>query len=267
MNILNKIRQDKNFILKNNVYVLNHYFQYDSFESIYLKLRKKEDRLYDDETLSRLPDINVNHLHYKEWRIRENSAAMLLKYLKEKSHPTNVLEMGCGNGWLANKIGEIESVNVIGLDLNLTELEQAARVFGNRNNLLFLAADIFDARFNSLTFDYIILSASIQYFKNIKIIIKRLFELLNNKGEIHILDSPFYTEQNFQKAIEKSLKHFKEMGVNEFSSYFHFHKFNELSGLNAVTLYKPDSLINRIKRKLLFRNLSPFYWFKIINNN
>lgn len=265
MNVLDEILRNKNFILRNNVYFLNKEFHKDNFESVYLKLRNKEDRFYNDETLRLLPRINSNHMHSKEWAIRENSASMLLNYLKEKTFPINVMELGCGNGWLANKIAEIERSNVIGLDINITELEQAARVFGNRNNLLFLSADIFDFSLNNLKFDYIVLAGTIQYFKNLKEIIKRLLELLNPKGEIHIFDSPFYTERTLQKARENSFKHFEEMGVKEMNSYFCFHKFEELFFFNPVTLYKPDSMFNRMRRKLLSRNISPFYWLKIVS--
>jgi len=56
----------------------------ENFEEKYILLRKKENRLYTDEQLEWLPDIEVSHPHYKEWEIRKSSGNKLIQHLSNK---------------------------------------------------------------------------------------------------------------------------------------------------------------------------------------
>src|ERR1700739_235600 len=98
------------------------------FAENYIRLRKKEERIYTDAEVSKLPDISASHIHYKEWLIRKQSCNKLFKYLKKKSKKQNILEIGCGNGWLSAKLASVTSGDVTGIDINTEEIEQASRV-------------------------------------------------------------------------------------------------------------------------------------------
>lgn len=265
MNPVSYIKQNKEFVLKKGIYCFDEKHHTSDFEKIYLKLREKENRLYDDETLKHLPDVSKGHQHYKEWQIRKNSAEKFLKYLNSTSQGKNVLELGSGNGWLANIISDQSGTKVIGIDINNYELEQSARVFGNKINLLFLNADIFDKRLNRLIFDFIILAGTIQYFRDLSGLLARLFKLLKPEGEIHIFDSPFYKQQNFLKAKENTSNYFTQIGFPQMADFFHNHRFSDLEKFKLFILYNPVNFFNRIRRRLLNFNISPFYWFKIKN--
>jgi len=56
-------------------------------ERAYLAVREKEGRIYSDRELARLPEVEPNHPHYREWRIRASSLNRLLRYLKGKEKP------------------------------------------------------------------------------------------------------------------------------------------------------------------------------------
>lgn len=262
-NPLTIIRNSSDFILEKGVYRLESFNPPLKFEEYYLKLRNAERRNYDDETLSHLPYITHSHKHYKEWQIRKNSSDKLKHYLSQKSHNINILEIGCGNGWLANKIAQLKNANVIGMDINLTELEQAARVFKSKDNLIFLHADIFSEKLDNLKFNCIILSAAIQYFKDLTVLVQRLLELTVHGGEIHIIDSPLYCKKETQTAKNTSYNHFKEMDVPEMSSLYFHHMMVELANFKFIIMFKPDSLFNRARRRLFSGNLPPFYWLKL----
>ena len=60
----------------------------ENFEEKYISLRKKENRLYSDEQLKWLPDIEVSHPHYKEWQIRKSSCNKLIQHLTIKELPS-----------------------------------------------------------------------------------------------------------------------------------------------------------------------------------
>ena len=77
-----------------------HHIPAADFETLYLQLREKEGRVYPDEHVALLPDVSTTHPHYKEWLVRQESSQKLLRWLKKKKKPLDILEIGCGNGWL-----------------------------------------------------------------------------------------------------------------------------------------------------------------------
>jgi SAM-dependent methyltransferase len=195
---------------------------------------------------------------------------MLSKYLNSKPKDKTLLEPGCGNGWLSNKLAGLGFSEVIGLDVNITELEQAARVFSGKDNLIFVYGDIFslplsggDRRTYGASeggLDFIILSSVIAYFKDLNALINSLLNKLNANGEIHIIDSPFY--KNTSAARERSIKYYTELGLPEMAELYYHYSLDDLKGYNHSILYDPDTLVNKIKRKLN-ASLPPFYRVKI----
>src|ERR1700761_7726038 len=112
--------------------------QNDIFANKYTGLRKKEGRTYSDSEVQRLPSISSLHTFYKEWAIRKRSCKKLLRYIKKKGRIQNILEVGCGNGWLSAQLATHTTADVVGLDLNDIELEQARKLFGTVQNLSFI---------------------------------------------------------------------------------------------------------------------------------
>ncbi len=106
-------------------------------ENVYLQVRKKEGRFYPDSIVRSLPVIDKNHPLKKEWKLREISCNKLLKYISTKA-VENILEVGCGNGWLSSKISKKCGCFVAGVDVNREELKQAARVFGGNDKVKFI---------------------------------------------------------------------------------------------------------------------------------
>jgi protein-L-isoaspartate O-methyltransferase len=49
----------------------------------------------------------MGHRHYHEWQIRKASSNRLVKYLAKKQKILEILEVGCGNGWLSAKLSVI----------------------------------------------------------------------------------------------------------------------------------------------------------------
>ena len=101
-------------------------------ERQYIAVREREGRIYTDEQLLSLPDIDKAHPHYNEWAYRRQSFERLASYLDKnfKGRRLNILDLGCGNGWMSHRLHE-QGHRVTGLDVNMTELEQAERVFGS----------------------------------------------------------------------------------------------------------------------------------------
>lgn len=226
------------------------------FESNYCSVREKEGYIYSDEIVSSLPSVPKGHIHSSQWTLRKEHAQLFCTYINKKAGLKNVLELGCGNGWFSNQIALNTDAKVLGLDINSLELEQAGRVF-SRENLMFGYGDIFLAEF-SQSFDLVVFNASIHYFADFKLIIKRIKELLSPGGEIHILDTIFYANsEKLNEARNRTREYYKKMGNEEMSQFYFHHEVALLKDFDE--LYSPrKSWVS----KLIKRQSSPFGWYR-----
>ena len=230
-----------------------------SFEDLYLKTREKEGRLYPDEIVSFLPEVPKTHPLFREWLIRKLSFEKFRDYLVQKNKPLNILDLGCGNGWMSNKLCEINGSVVTGFDKNSFEINQAKRVFQNNTRLNFYSDEDFsETNVVNDTFDVVVMAASIQYFPDLKQLMNQLFPLLNPEGEIHILDSPFYSQQDVARAKESSKEHYTKLECIEMAGYYHHHAWEELSGIHHKIINR--SLIDKFLLKTFKTKKNYFPW-------
>ncbi|MCB2220236.1 MAG: class I SAM-dependent methyltransferase [Bacteroidetes bacterium] len=229
-----------------------------SFESDYLKVRAAEQRLYSDEYVVALPELK-NHVHQHEWKMRNRSANRVLSYF-QNTHSGRLLDLGCGNGWFSQALAKKSRLQVIGMDVNLTELKQAARLF-QRSNLQFVYADIFNADIPPGFFDVITLNASVQYFPDLSLLLKKLFLILKPKGEIHIIDTPFYHVTELEEARKRTRDYYAGIGYPEMATHYFHHSYDALKHFKYDFLYKPETR-SRILRYFGKAEI-PFPWIKI----
>lgn len=231
----------------------------------YLRVRAMEGRLYPDEAVSRLPQAPRSDPLAGEWRQRADSLGRLVTYLDRTPRPMGrpliLLEIGCGNGWLAARLAEIPGIEVIGLDPNEQELGQARRVFAHRPNLRFVAGDVRFAPAPVERPDVIVLASVIQYLADLPGLVRRLTGWLCPGGEIHILDSPLYEQAALGAAGERTRAYYTGLGIPQMAALYHHHAWSELDGLTVEVLYRPDPP-GRLGR-LLARPRSPFPWVRI----
>ncbi len=223
----------------------------DNFEDLYIKLRDKESRVLSLDEVKLLPETKSTNPNKNEWFLRKRTAERFSKYLR-KNKVNSLLEIGCGNGWFTNYCNHSVE-HVVGIDINQTELNQAKQAFPNID---FYYWDIFTEPPFDNKFDLVVLNAVIQYFPDFEITINRLKDFLNTKGEIHILDSPFYAKEEIAAAKKRTFKYYTKMSVPEMAEHYYH---NSLDAVNDFeTLYKP----NRIKQ--LFKGEdSPFCWYRL----
>lgn len=228
---------------------------------LYLRVREKEGRLYSDDVVAHLPLMpNVASLA-EEWRARTASVSRLTQYLLGRSKPLSILDLGCGNGWLSNLLSK-QGHRVAGVDQNRHELNQAARVFSPNPCLFFIETNIFSAPFTAGTFDLILLASVIQYFPDLSALLALLLRYLKPHGEIHIMDSPLYSEAELHAAIHRSQQYYSSLGFPQMAEHYFHHRSSELDGFDAKWLYRPQPRIFRLKR-LVGQVDSPFPWIMI----
>ena len=233
----------------------------NEFEELYLEVREKEKRIYPDEEVIKLPYTSSSNPHKKEWELRTKSYLRYEKYLRTKNNKLNFLDLGCGNGWFTGRLSKTFNHNYYCIDVNLKELKQGVRLF-SYSNLNFIYADIFEAELPDSSFDIITINSVIQYFRDLKSLINRLFTFIKKGGEIHLIDSPLYSELEAINAEFRSLKYYTSTGNPEMAEKYFHHTFDELSSFSYEILFNPLTLKNKVFR-LLNINESPFPWIRI----
>jgi SAM-dependent methyltransferase len=251
--------QVPDFSLLNDLYLPASAKPNDEFEKEYLVVREKEQRIYSDDQVRKLPDITRKHPHFKEWLIRRKSCRKLIRYLESKKSILNILEIGCGNGWFSYHLSRIPGSKVIALDINLTELQQAARVFGKNSKLKFIFGDIRSGILKDLKFDIILFAASIQYFADLHEIIDIALAHLIQNGEIHLIDSHFYHPKDIPAARERTRLYYQSLGIPDMKNHYYHHSITELSRYQYKVLFNPETALNR------FFGSNPFFWICVKN--
>lgn len=242
---------------RNNVYIPRDAEPDAAFAKLYLALREKEKRVYSHEELAKLPDIAAGHPHYNEWLIRKASCEKLKALLKAKKRPLEVLEVGCGNGWLSNQLARVPHTQVTGLDVNLPELEQGAAVF-TAPNLRFVYGELRDFVLGAQRFDVIVFAASVAYFPSLPEIISIALQHLLPGGEIHIVDTFFYKKNEIPAARQRTLDYYTNMGFPGMASAYSHFSLEDLEGFHYTILQKNNPILQR-----LLRRSRKFHWICI----
>jgi ubiquinone/menaquinone biosynthesis C-methylase UbiE len=258
MNELEHILEKSQIGKAEGVWLLTNYMPEQTHEEAYLKVREKEGRILSDEEVKQLPDLLKKHPKYKEWQLRKQISERFISFLNEDKTPVRVLDVGCGNGWFTAKMAALSHIQVVGLDLNLPELEQAQHLFGN-SSAAFCYANIFEEVFKKESFDKVVLNASIQYFPSLALLFSALFRVLKPDGEIHILDSPFYQAGEVRKAKERTAAYYQSMGCPEMAAFYFHHTFQDLAAFSPIIQPKKYSFWDTIRRK----PKSPFQWIVV----
>jgi ubiquinone/menaquinone biosynthesis C-methylase UbiE len=233
------------------------------FEDLYSNVREKEGRIYPDEVVKNLPVIEASHPLFPEWQIRAGSLYKLEAYLVQKAKPLMILELGCGNGWLSNRLAQISGCTIYAVDLNRKELEQGARVLSETHSLKFIYGNIFEDIFRPARFDLILLASSVQYFPDLNSLLQRLIGLLKQDGEIHLIDTPFYSEESAGDAKRRSADYYQNLGYPEMVRHYYQRRWTELAEFEYNIKYDPKSYIVKFRRRFLKEIVSPFPWIVI----
>ena len=218
-----------------------------SFQQLYNSLRSREKKLYADDLVAGLPDIAKNHPHYEEWKMRKLSCKRLLAYLQRKNMPCDILDIGCGNGWLTAKMAGITTGKVTGIDISNWETEQAKRVFGDICHLHFINGSLPDSIDSNSFFDTIVFAGVLSYFSSAKEIINKAMKHLKPRGEIHIMDTPFYKPEEVVIAKKRTRDYLAAMGLIEFADHYFHHSLADLRSFDHQILHKPTGRLHKLR--------------------
>ena len=247
------------------IQILTEPERYAEKNRLYLAIREREGRVLSDAQVLGLPHFLAEHPNQQklqqEWIWRARSLRRFQNYLKKRfrNQPLQLLDLGCGNGWMALNLAKRPNTEVHAVDVNLPELEQGARIAAatGQTNIQFVFADVLDNQLPEAQFDLIVLAASVQYFPDLKILLAALKRLLRTGGEIHFLDSPFYpTEAERRRAQAGSQRYYSNLGYPEMAQWYHHHLWADMAALGGKNL-NADLYPSLLQ---LFKILPPFPW-------
>ena len=225
----------------------------------YLKVRKQEAWLYPDEMALLLPQVPARHPHARLWRWRRRGLNHLLNYLTKTytNQSIKILDVGCGNGWMTHFLAKnLKNAQVLGIDVNFTELEQANRVF-HLPNLQFAFADLTEGVLPEHHFDLVLFAGSFQYFSEVARLLDSIKVVIKSPGALHIIDTNFYPNEESRTRARKATKQYYEaMGVPEMAAFYHHYLRSEIPGVDRRNNLK-DCFLQKIGY------LSPFPWMQI----
>jgi len=232
------------------------------WRTAYLRAREREGRRLPDAVVASLPDIPAAHPLSHEWRQRADSCARLVTHLRALPAPMTVVDVGCGNGWLANRIAGIDATRVVGVDAIPEEVDQARRVFGAHPKLGFVQAEVVDGHLPADRPDVVVLASVIQYLPDPARVVGSMLASLPSGAEVHVLDSPLYRPAELAAARERTREHYGEVGAPEMARAYHHHCWDTFAPLRFDVLYRPDTPRRQIERRVLRRPRAPFPWLR-----
>ena len=214
----------------------------DALSASYHAVREREQRIHTDTVVRGLPFSGHHTQHAAEWRVRARSLQRLRMSLQPLGKRLHILDVGCGNGWMSAALA-LDDHAVIAMDAHLAELEQAARVFADRN-VIWCLGDPRTVLFPEIRFDVILFAASLQYFPDLADLFHRLTRILAPDGRIHVVDTVLYNDpEAIAQAAARSAAYYRKLGVPAMAHHYHAHAFIDLLRLGHVdTLSLPRDL-------------------------
>ncbi len=172
---------------------------------------------------------------------------------------SNVLEVGCTTGFIANQINRYTGARVIGIDLSSVAIEKAKRNSGDNPQLNFQQANAGELPFNNDYFSHVIIGGHLPWVKQSerKEHVIEAVRVLRPKG--FLLTSLYYFHDKpqadflneFNSAFNTQLS--QEGGYQEWSSLFNLENL-VLENENNYKIISPGYLrkrdyVNRFKKE------------------
>ena len=193
--------------------------------------------------------------------VQKSSADILLELLKI-GDTDDVLDIGCGTGYLTRKIRAITKGRVVGIDPYPSMIDEARRQ-SKKLNIEYEVKSAEEIKYEE-EFDIILCNSVLQWFRDTELAISNLWKAIRKGGKIGV-QAPakkIYCP-NFIEAIEKVKKdrrtqhifaHFREPWffletVDEYKSLFERHGFEVIFSeiREVISEHTPDEVFSIFK--------------------
>jgi 2-polyprenyl-3-methyl-5-hydroxy-6-metoxy-1,4-benzoquinol methylase len=164
---------------------------------------------------------------------------------------TNLLDVGCGSGWVAAHFCR-KDVEVVSMDVSLSNAIKVLKKYPYKNHFA-VNADVYHLPFKAETFDCIIASEIIEHVPDPKLFIQNLVGLLKKEGTL-IITTP-YDEKiqyivcvhcNKPTPLSAHLYSFNEEKISELIRSTGIIQYETCKFSNVLLFKMPFSLIARV---------------------
>ncbi len=166
----------------------------------------------------KLPFEDITGKFKKDWRIRSISFTRLivsvLQPIEDKlKSPLSILDLGAGNGWLANRLAA-RGHHLAAVDLLTNDWDGLGALKHYPTHIWAFQATFDKLPFASRQADMVIYNASLHYSPDIRRTLLEAFRVLKEEGYLVIFDSPFYTQPESGLAMvqERQAEYRKRFG-------------------------------------------------------
>jgi malonyl-CoA O-methyltransferase len=200
---------------------------------------------------------NYDQYAHVQKKMRDILIEFMLQNNKDTLKVKNILEFGCGTGYLTCALTELfPSAHITAVDIApgmITEIKPKLK----NNSVDFICGDIEEINLNT-TYDIIISNATFQWFNHMPITMKKLYAALNPNGILCFSTFGKYTFCELNECFEKTTQ---LMSIKEsISSGQSFYNLNELA-----TLCK-DAVRNEMNHNEIVVQSKEIFEYEYFNN-
>jgi hypothetical protein len=84
-----------------------------------------------------------------------------------------------------------------------------------------------------------------------------VFALLRPNGEVHVLDTHFYPDNELETSVKRSQSYYSSLSFSDMARYYFHHSLNQIQAFNHQVLFDPNNIWNRLNKK------DAFYWIML----
>ncbi len=163
------------------------------FAAQYRAVRNGEGRTVQPPDYYRLlPNVPRDDPHAREWQVRRETYAHLLRRVLASGLPSNaVLDLGAGSGWLSHRLASLGH-RVVAVDALDDDGDGLGAVRRYDASVLAVQADFDALPFAPGQFDLVIFNGSLHYAPDVHATLAEAHRMLGPNGAVVVMDSPMF---------------------------------------------------------------------------
>lgn len=171
--------------------------RFKRFINEYETIRLAEGRWAADPAIYRqLPFTPDDHPAANMWQQRANSFNVFVRSIlsdmeEGKQSPLNILDLGAGNGWLANQMAQ-RGHEAVAVDLTVNDFDGLGVHPNYDRPIVPIEAEFDHLPLEDDLFDLVIFNASLHYSTNYAQTLSEGFRTTKNNGRLVVIDTPIY---------------------------------------------------------------------------
>jgi len=200
-----------------------------------------------------LPYKDLSRRMTADWHIRAASCHVFLRRVlapleKAAAHPLRILDLGAGNGWLANQLAG-RGHQVAAVDLTTNDFDGLGCYRFYDTTFIPVQAEFDHLPFLDRSVDLVLFNASLHYSICYENTLAESLRVLDAGGQVIVLDTPFYRDHTSGEKMVQERQ-------SQFSERYGFPS-NALASENYLTYQRLSDLAAGLE--LSCQILTPFY--------